>query len=348
MHIRIAVILLAISNHCTSTVHLPLYFPGYIIMTLAFLSHFGATARLERSLRSSKWGCEALCRKQRNAIASQSRALRSLCSASASGSDDDVGKYSSYNQWIAEQQKARNQGATSSRLTSEVSTSVAEDTSEAPPFPNATLFHDGAEEYALAMTTTASADFARIAAETDAAALFAPCMVGQIEGQFLKMMAFASRAKRVLEIGTFTGYAALAFAEGLPDNGEVVTIEVDPACAAVARKCFAAAQHGAKITLVEMDAKKAVADMVARGDKFDIVFLDADKVNYALYYEAGLKMLNEGGVLMADNALCSLVYAADDPVRKSLHGFNQMVRRDPRVEQVMLTVREGVLVARLV
>eukprot|EP00171_Calliarthron_tuberculosum_P005346 IDg5346t1 len=224
--------------------------------------------------------------------------------------------YTSYNAWVASHQAARNEGATSSRLAAEGrGADAVADTTKAPPFPHASLFHEGAEEYSLAMTTPASEDYKRIVRRTNEEALFAPCMVGQIEGQFLTTMAFASHAKRVLEVGTFTGYAALAFADGLPADGEVVTLEIDSKCA---------------------------------GQKFDIVFLDADKVNYSKYYEAGLQMLNEGGLIMADNALCSLVFAADDPVRKNLHEFNQMVRRDSRVEQVMLTVREGILVVRKV
>lgn len=312
-------------------------------MSAAFLHPPVLVAPRVHVLRSARWGCDSFGRQYARRNVGRVNAVRQEWRASGGGSGD-----AAYNEWISEQQSVRNEGSTSSRLTSVVTTSVSSDTMEAPAFNHASLFHEGAEEYALSMTTNASEDFARIAQETAAADLFAPCMVGQIEGQFLKMMAYVSRSKRILEIGTFTGYAALAFAEALPEDGEVVTVEVDAGCAAVARKCFGEARHGHKIRLLEMDAKKAVEEMVDRGEKFDIVFLDADKVNYAMYYEAGLKMLNHGGILMADNALCSLVYAADDPVRKSLHEFNQMVRRDPRVEQVMLTVREGVLVVRLV
>lgn len=257
--------------------------------------------------------------------------------------------YTSYDAWVASHQTARNAGATSSRLAAEgAGAGSFVDMEEAPPFPHASLFHDGAEEYALVMTTPASKDYERIVRRTNEEKLFAPCMVGQIEGQFLTTMAFASRAKRVLEIGTFTGYAALAFAEGLPADGKVVTVEIDSKCVTVARECFSAAKHGGKITVVEGKAREAVRDMVSRGEKYDIIFLDADKVNYGTYYEAGLQMLNDGGLIMADNALCSLVYAANDPVRKSLHEFNQMVRADARVEQVMLSVREGILVVRKV
>lgn len=253
-----------------------------------------------------------------------------------------------YSDWIAKQQVSRNQGATSSSLMASMVGTEMEDTEEPPAFPHATLFHDGGEEYAQAMTTPASSEFVKIAKDTVAAELFAPCMVGAIEGQFLKMVASMTKAKRVLDIGTFTGYSALAFAGGLPSDGQVVSIEFDEKCADVAQKCFDASADGSKIKLVRGDAMKVVTEMANAGEQFDIVFLDADKVNYAHYYEEGLKMLAPGGTILADNALCSLVYADDDPVRLALHAFAQKVRADTRVEQVMLTVREGILLVRRV
>lgn len=196
------------------------------------------------------------------------------------------------------------------------------------------------------MTQLPTNDFGAIAAETQKAGLFAPCMVGAVEGQFLKMLAQIKAAKRVLDIGTFTGYSALAFAEGVVAGGEVVTIEADASAAQVARICFENAQYGDRVRLVEGDARKLVREMAERGEKFDIVFLDADKTYYRNYYEDALEMLEAGGLVMADNALAALVYEDGDPAKDSLHQFAQFVRADQRVEQVMLTVREGILLAR--
>lgn len=253
-----------------------------------------------------------------------------------------------YNKWIAEKQISRNAGVTSSSIGTKISAESYQDTPHPPNFDHSTLFYDGAEEYACQMTTHPSEDFVRIADETEKANLFAPCMVGAVEGQFLKMIAQIKNARRVLDIGTFTGYSALAFAEGISSGGEVVTLEADADAASVARRCFEKAEHGEKISLIECDARAKVTELAERGAKFDIVFLDADKTNYKHYYEAGLRMLSEDGIIMADNALCSLVYGKDDPVRLSLHEFAQHVRSDTRVEQVMLTVREGVLIVRKV
>lgn len=253
-----------------------------------------------------------------------------------------------YSKWIADRQVSRNESETSSSLGTFILTEAPENTPEPPLFAHSTLFHAGAEKYAMEMSSMPTRDYVTIAEETNKAKLFAPCMVGAIEGQLLKMLTQIKQARRVLDIGTFTGYSALAFADGMDADGEVITLEADASTAAVARKCLAQAKNGGKIKLIETDARTHVRKMVEEGERFDIVFLDADKTNYRHYYEAGLRMLNEDGILMADNALCSLVYGKDDPARQSLHEFAQFVRSDTRVEQVMLTVREGILVVRKV
>lgn len=258
------------------------------------------------------------------------------------------GDVNDYNKWIADKQRERASGNTSSVLGANISSMIAEDTAYPPAFEHQTLFQSAAEEYAQSMTSTPTKDYVYIAEETRKADLFAPCMVGALEGQFLKMIAKISRASRVLDVGTFTGYSALAFADGIGPLGEVVTLEADKATADVARRCFAEAKNGRKIKIVEGDARAAVTQLASVGEKFDIVFLDADKTNYRHYYEAGLQMLTENGILMADNALVSLVYANNDPVRQSMHEFTQFVKNDERVEQAMLTVREGILMVQRV
>lgn len=222
-------------------------------------------------------------------------------------------------------------------------TSEAESMPNAPKFEQYSLFHDIVEEYASRMTTLSSDDFLIITEETSKAGLFAPCMVGKLEGQFLKMITKMKKAKKVLDIGTFTGFSALAFAEALPEDGQVLTLESEERAAEVAQICFDRAKHGKKIKLVKCDARSEVSRLADSGEKFDIVFLDADKVSYRHYYEAGLSMLNDDGLVMADNALCSLLYPDDDPGRQALHEFAEFVRMDNRVEQCMLTVREGIL-----
>lgn len=290
----------------------------------------------------------AVMRRSEHKEAANGSVTKKPCTRTGEANGCDSGNIDAYNKWIADRQVSRNESETSSTLGTLISTEPPKDTREPPMFDHATLFHAGAEKYAAEMSSMPTKDYVTIAEETNRAQLFAPCMVGAIEGQLLKMLTQIKKARRVLDIGTFTGYSALAFADGMDSDGEVVSLEADARTAAVARKCFTQAKNGEKVKLIETDARKHVTKMVEDGEKFDIVFLDVDKTNYRHYYEAGLSMLNEDGILMADNALCCLVYGKDDPARQSLHEFAQFVRSDKRVEQVMLTVREGILVVRKV
>merc|ERR1712161_124111 len=143
-----------------------------------------------------------------------------------------------------------------------------------PAFEADTIFRDTVEDYATQLTTTASPDVARIAALTADEGMFLPCMVGQLEGQFLKMFAQTARARTVLDIGTFTGYSALSFAEGMPADGAVVTIENDEKIAAVAKQCFDASRQAAKIDMRVGNAPAILEELASAGRTFDIVFID--------------------------------------------------------------------------
>jgi len=200
-----------------------------------------------------------------------------------------------------------------------------------------------AESYALAHTTIASDNIQNASNVTEQEKLFMPCMVGAMESQFLKMQCQIKGAKRCLDIGTFTGMSALAMAEGLPADGKVVTLECYENVAKVAQKVFDASSVTNKIELRVGQAAEAMKEMLDKGERFDIIFIDADKENYIEYYELSLKLLEKDGLILADNSLCALLYDQDSDVRSTkLHEFNQYVKNDKRTEQVVLTVREGV------
>ena len=170
-----------------------------------------------------------------------------------------------------------------------------------------------------------------------------PCMVGSMESQFLKMQAQIKGAKKCLDIGTFTGMSAIALAEGVPQDGKVVTLEFNPDIAKVAQQIFDQTTVASKISLHVGAAADAMKKMVQDGEKFDLIFIDADKENYIEYYELSLQLLEKDGIILADNSLCALLYDQDSDVRsQKLHDFNQHVKNDKRTEQVVLTVREGV------
>lgn len=167
--------------------------------------------------------------------------------------------------------------------------------------------------------------------------------VGPVQGTFLKLLARAMGARRVLEIGTFTGYSALMLAEGAGPDGEVVTCDVDPRTTAIAREFWARSPMGKRITLRLGRALDTIAEL---DGPFDLVFIDADKANYVNYWEACVPKVRSGGVLLADNVLWS--GRVLDPREKDDHAlaaFNRHVRNDPRVDVVILSVRDGVTMA---
>ena len=172
--------------------------------------------------------------------------------------------------------------------------------------------------------------------------------VGRVEGTLLKTLVAISRARRVVEIGTFTGFSALCMAEALPDDGELVTCDIDPAAARTAQSFFDRSPHGRKIRLRLGDALETVRSL-AEGPWIDLVFLDADKERYADYYRELLPRVRPGGLIVADNTLWSGHVLAPRPgveTDRAIVAFNRLVDEDPRVENVLLSVRDGILLAR--
>ena len=167
--------------------------------------------------------------------------------------------------------------------------------------------------------------------------------VDAIEGRFLKMLVRLTGARTILEIGTFTGYSALMMAEGLPDDGRLITCEVDPKAEAIARRYFSESPHGHKITIRMGPALETIRTL---SGPLDLVFIDADKANYSLYYEASLLLLKPGGLIVADNVLWSgKVLDPKEADDHAIVAFDRMVQSDPRVENVCLTVRDGMMLA---
>ncbi|KAK5873017.1 hypothetical protein PBY51_013665 [Eleginops maclovinus] len=179
------------------------------------------------------------------------------------------------------------------------------------------------------------------------------CITGHVEGQTLKMLIHMSQAKRVLEIGMFTGYGALSMAEGLPEDGCLIACELEPYLKDFAQPIFNKSPHGRKITVKTGSAMDTLKELAAAGEQFDMVFIDADKDNYINYYNFILdnSLLRLQGVICVDNTLFKAkVYLKDatDSNGLALRKFNQFVCDDPRVEQVILPLRDGISVIRQV
>lgn len=209
-----------------------------------------------------------------------------------------------------------------------------------------TLIPPRLEDYCAARTTPPEALLDELAAYTRAHCPLPQMLTGPVEGTLLRMLVRISGARRVLEVGTFTGYSALSMAAGLPDDGRLVTCDIDRETTAIAKSFWARSAHGHKIESRLGPALDTIRALPVDAG-FDFMFLDADKENYVNYYEALLPRLRPGGLLAADNVLWSGKVL--DPKEKSDHAivaFNTHVARDPRVEHVLLSVRDGVSLIR--
>jgi caffeoyl-CoA O-methyltransferase len=202
------------------------------------------------------------------------------------------------------------------------------------------------DRFAADHTTPPEPLLAALADETRQTLQSPQMLTGTVEGRFLEMLVYASGARRVLELGTYSGYSALSMAAGLAPGGHIDTCEVVERHAEVARRYIEQSQHADKITVHLGPGLETIERL--EGD-FDFVFIDADKPNYVNYYEAVLPRLSERGLIAADNTLWSgrvLDESDDDEGTRAIRAFDEHVKSDPRVTSVMLTVRDGVTLIR--
>jgi predicted O-methyltransferase YrrM len=201
------------------------------------------------------------------------------------------------------------------------------------------------ERYAEAHSTPVDERMNALAEETRSTLRSPGMLSGAVEGRLLEMLVFSTGARRVLEFGTYSGYSALSMARGLPPEGRIVTLEVSEEHAEFARRHIAASPFADRIEVLVGPALELVEGL---DGPFDFVFIDADKDNYAHYYEAALARLSPRGLIAVDNTLWSGSVADPDAEGSArvLAEFNDMVVRDERVVCVQLTVRDGVTLIR--
>jgi len=204
------------------------------------------------------------------------------------------------------------------------------------------------ELYALEHTSPPSLTLASVAERTHSDLPGrSTMMVGAMMGRFLEALVFAMRAQRILEIGAFTGYSSISMAAAMPSGGKIITCELDPGHAAIARHNIEASAHADRIEIREGPAIETIESLEG---PFDFVFIDADKGSYVDYYEATIPKLARTGLLAADNTLWGgqVVDASDQSEETvAIRRFNDHVRSDPRVTCVQLTIRDGVTLVRL-
>jgi caffeoyl-CoA O-methyltransferase len=199
------------------------------------------------------------------------------------------------------------------------------------------------EAYAESHSEPVSPLMDELRKETFAHANNPEMQVGRLEGDFLRLLARLVQAKRILEIGMFTGYSGLMMAEALPEGGELITCDVNPEVERIARRYFERSPHGKKI---HIRMGPALDTLKTLQGPFDMVFIDADKTHYAAYYDAVFPMVRQGGLIAADNTLWSgHVLEPSDADSKAIAAFNDKVAKDTRVEKVLVTVRDGIMLA---
>jgi len=202
-------------------------------------------------------------------------------------------------------------------------------------------------DYAEAYTTPTSPLLKKLERETWVKRLHAGMVSGGYQGQFLRMLSQMIAPKRVLEIGTFTGYSAICLAAGLTEDGLLHTIEINEELETPIQEYFDAAGLTNKIQLHIGNALEIVPTI---DEAFDLVFIDADKINYSRYYDLVFDKVKTGGYILADNVLWYGKVAENerDKDATALHNFNQKVQNDARVENVLLTLRDGLTLIRKV
>jgi caffeoyl-CoA O-methyltransferase len=197
------------------------------------------------------------------------------------------------------------------------------------------------EDYAEAHTSPAGDLFERLATETREKTEVPQMMVGPVEGRLLGVLVRSLGARRILELGTFTGYSSISMALALPDGGRVITTDVNEETTAIARRY---AEEAGVADRIDFRVAPGLETIGGLEGPFDLVFIDADKENYVNYYEATLPLLADSGLMVVDNTLWSGEVAdpdKDSATTRAIRALNDRVLEDPRVENVLLTVRDG-------
>jgi caffeoyl-CoA O-methyltransferase len=208
--------------------------------------------------------------------------------------------------------------------------------------PNMDLTHPELTAYAERYSSPAPAHLRELERETYAKVLMPRMLSGHLQGNLLTLLARLVRPQQVLEIGTYTGYSAICLAQGLAEGGRLITVDANEELEDVARAAFAKAGLADRIDYRLGDAREVVPTLA---DTFDLVFIDADKESYSLYYQLVIDKVRKGGLIIADNVLWSgkVLAAQPDKDTRALQAFNEMVQADPRTSNTLLPVRDGLM-----
>ena len=203
------------------------------------------------------------------------------------------------------------------------------------------------DDYVCKHTSPENEVLAKLNRETHLKIMQPRMLSGHFQGRVLSMLSHMIRPERILEIGTYTGYSALCLAEGLTETGKLITIDVNAQLESFVRGQFEKSELHSKIDFRVANAMELIPQL---DEQFDMVFIDADKQNYINYYHLVFDKVKKGGYILADNVLWSGKVTGDyeklDKDTRLLMDFNQLIQEDERVENVLLPIRDGIMIAR--
>ncbi|WP_341905885.1 class I SAM-dependent methyltransferase [Fluviicola taffensis] len=203
------------------------------------------------------------------------------------------------------------------------------------------------DDYCGAHTTAESALLAKLNRDTHVNILQPRMLSGHFQGRLLSLLSKMIRPERILEIGTYTGYSALCMAEGLTETGKIITLDINAQLEDFVRSYISESEYASKVDYRICNAMEEIPQL---NEQFDLVFIDADKLNYINYYNLVFDLVKPGGYIFSDNVLWSgKVVQTEGKIDKDtrlLKEFNQLIQNDPRVENILLPIRDGIMIAR--
>lgn len=209
------------------------------------------------------------------------------------------------------------------------------------------LINESLQHYAEQHTSFETDLLKKIDRDTHAKVMMPRMLSGHLQGRVLSMISHMIRPQRILEIGTYTGYSAVCLAEGLQERGKLITIDINEELEDRVRDYFASSSYSDKI---EYKIGNAVEVIPGLNETFDLVFIDADKERYSVYFDLIIDKVRTGGFILADNVLWSgkVLDAKPDKDTRAILEFNKKIQDDPRVENVLLPIRDGIMLMRKV
>jgi len=207
------------------------------------------------------------------------------------------------------------------------------------------LISNALSAYIEKHTTAEDQHLAALNRETHVKAMMPMMLSGHVQGKFLEFIAAMIKPTYILEIGTFTGYSAICLAKGLQPSGKLFTIDINEELTPMVKKYIAAENMQEKIDVITGNAIEIIPTLT---QQFDLVFIDADKGNYSNYFDLVIDKVVPGGWILADNVLWSgsVTDAKPDKDTAAIIAFNQKIALDPRVEQIIVAIRDGITIAR--